>query len=219
MAMVTLRAPLPAPASSRPPSDVGAAFATAVTARDVDSLRSLLADELQFRMLLPSGPMADSGAGAAVDRITSWFADADPIDVLASTSIEVAGRVAVTYRLRVHRPGGGHLIEQHLMLDVADDDRITSIDLLCSGFRRIASEESRQVHEYDAGDLGCADGLAGAFRDNIGSIPVGHVLAVSTRDPAAKEDLPSLARLMGHAVRSIEAAPDGGLLVSVERRR
>ncbi|MBF4762737.1 nuclear transport factor 2 family protein [Nocardioides islandensis] len=217
--MLTLRAPDPAPASSTPSRDVGAAFVTAVTTRDIDSLRSLLADELRFRMLLPSGPTADSGAGAAVDRITSWFADADEIEVLASTSAEVGGRVAVTYRLRVHRPGGGHLIEQHVMLDLADDGRITSIDLLCSGFRRIASEESGQAHEYDAGDLGCADGLAGAFRDNIGSIPVGHVLVVSTSDPAAKEDLPSLARLMGHAVRSIEATPDGRLLVSVERRR
>jgi TusA-related sulfurtransferase len=105
------------------------------------------------------------------------------------------------------------------MVDVSDDGRIMAIDLLCSGFRRIASEESGPLHEYDAGDLGCADGLAGAFRDNIGCIPVGHVLVVSTRDPAAKEDLPSLARLMGHAVRSIEATQDGRLLVSVERGR
>jgi TusA-related sulfurtransferase len=42
---------------------------------------------------------------------------------------------------------------------------------------------------------------------------------VSTRDPAAKEDLPSLARMMGHVVRSIEASDDGRLLVSVERGR
>ena len=50
-------------------------------------------------------------------------------------------------------------------------------------------------------------------------IPVGHVLVVSTQDPAAKEDLPPLARMMGHVVRSIEAPGDGRLLVSVERGR
>ena len=216
--MLTLPAPDPAAASSTPARDVGDAFAASVAAKDFESIRSLLADDVRFRMLLPTGPTADSGADAAVDRITSWFADADPTQMEASTSTEVAGRVAVTYRLRVHRSGGWHLIEQHLMLDVADDGQIRAIDLLCSGFHRIFSEESGPVHEYDAGDLGCADGLAGAFRDNLGSIPVGHVLVVSTRDPAAKEDLPSLARLMGHAVRSIEATQDGRLLVSVERR-
>lgn len=162
--------------------------------------------------------MADSGADTAVDRIASWFADADPIEVEASTSTEIGGRVAVTYRLRLNRSGGWHVIEQHLMLDVADDGHITAIDLLCSGFRRIATHESLPLYEFDAGDLGCADGLAGAFRDSIGNIPVGHVLVVTTRDPAAKEDLPSLARLMGHAVRSLEATPDGRLLMSVERR-
>lgn len=76
-----------------------------------------------------------------------------------------------------------------------------------------------RVHRYNAGGLGCADGLAGEFRRQILSIPLGDVLEVSTRDPAAKEDLPSLARLMGHVVRSIEAPGDGRLLVSIERGR
>jgi hypothetical protein len=35
------------------------------------------------------------------------------------------------------------------------------------------------------------------------------VLAVTTRDPAAKEDPSSLARLMDHAGSSIEAPGDG----------
>ena len=50
-------------------------------------------------------------------------------------------------------------------------------------------------------------------------IPVGNVLAVSTRDPAAKEDLPPLARMMGHTVRSVEPSEDGRLLITVERGR
>jgi TusA-related sulfurtransferase len=75
------------------------------------------------------------------------------------------------------------------------------------------------IHHFDAGDLGCADGLAGEFRRRIQQIPVGEVLEVSTRDPAAKEDLPPLARMMGHVVRSIEASGDGRLMVKVERGR
>jgi len=75
------------------------------------------------------------------------------------------------------------------------------------------------THEFDAGDLGCAEGLAGEFRRQMQQIPVGDVLVVSTRDAAAKEDLPPLARMMGHVVRSIEVPGDGRLLVSVERGR
>ena len=75
------------------------------------------------------------------------------------------------------------------------------------------------TYEFDAGDLGCADGLAGEFRRRMQQIPVGDVLVVGTRDPAAKEDLPPLARMMGHVVRSIEAPGDGRLLVTVERGR
>jgi TusA-related sulfurtransferase len=75
------------------------------------------------------------------------------------------------------------------------------------------------MHRFDAGTLGCADGLAEEFRTQIRIIPVGDVLLVTTRDPAAREDLPSLARMMGHTVRSIETPGDGRLLMTVERGR
>ncbi len=92
-------------------------------------------------------------------------------------------------------------------------------DLLCSGFHPSRQPVKSGVHEFDAGTLGCADGLAGEFRKQIGAIPVGDVLIVTARDPAAKEDLPSLARLMGHTVRSVETPGDGRLLMTVERGR
>lgn len=104
------------------------------------------------------------------------------------------------------------------MPPIGADGRIAGIDLLCSGFRPIAAREAA-VHLFDAGDLGCADGFAGEFRKQRQQIPVGDVLVVSTLDPAAKEDLPPLARMMGHVVRSTEAPGDERLLVSVERGR
>jgi TusA-related sulfurtransferase len=76
-----------------------------------------------------------------------------------------------------------------------------------------------EFHRFDAGEMGCAEGLAGEFRKQMQQIEVGDVLVVSTRDPAAKEDLPPLARMMGHMVRSVEAPGDGRLEVSVERGR
>ena len=199
--------------------EVGAAFLDALTTREYAAARALLADDVRFRMLVPSGLMRESDAEATIGRFIGWFGDADPFEVVASSSGEVEGRAAVTYRFRLHDADGWRVIEQHLMLDVGADARIAAIDLLCSGFRSIAVSEPGGVHLFDAGDLGCAEGLAGEFRRRMQQVPVGHVLVVSTRDPAAKEDLPPLARMMGHVVRSIEAPGDGRLLVSVERGR
>jgi TusA-related sulfurtransferase len=199
--------------------EVGAAFLEAMTTREFTAARAFLADDVRFRMLVPSGLMAESDADATIGRFRGWFGDADPFEVEASSSEEVGGRAAITYRFRLHDAGGWRVIEQHLMLDVGEDARIAAIDLLCSGFRSVAAFEHATVHHFDAGDLGCADGLAGEFRRRMQQIPVGHVLVVSARDPAAKEDLPPLARMMGHVVRSTEAGGDGRLLVSVERGR
>lgn len=217
--MLTVQTPGSTGASTRGPRDVAAVFLDALTAREFTAAQSVLAHDLRIRMLVPGGLMTDEGADATIGWFRSWFAEADPFQVEASSAEEVEGRAAVTYRLRLHNAHGWQLIEQHLMLDVGADGRVTAIDLLCSGFRPIAADQPDRVHRYDAGDLGCADGLAGAFRRQMQHIPVGHVLVVSTRDPAAKEDLPSLARLMGHVVRSINAPGDGRLLVSVERGR
>ena len=197
--------------------EVGELFLRALSERDYEAVRPLLAEDVGFRMLVPRGLMTEEGAVNAVGRFVGWFADADSQEWEASSVGEVAGRVAVTYRVRLRKPSGWHLIEQHLMLDLDDSGRAARIDLLCSGFRPIAVADTPAVHDFDAGDLGCADGLAGEFRRQITSIPVGDVLVVTARDPAAREDLPSLARLMGHLVRSTEASEDGRLLITVER--
>jgi TusA-related sulfurtransferase len=76
-----------------------------------------------------------------------------------------------------------------------------------------------RAHTFDAGDLSCATGLAEEFRRQMQQIPIGDELVVTTSDPSAKEDLPPLARMMGHAVRSIETSRDGSLVIDVERGR
>jgi SAM-dependent methyltransferase/TusA-related sulfurtransferase len=74
------------------------------------------------------------------------------------------------------------------------------------------------IHHFDAGDQGCASGLAEEFRRRLEAIAPGDQLEVVARDPAAKEDLPSLARMLGHQVKSIEPQGDGGVTMTVERR-
>jgi hypothetical protein len=173
----------------------GRAFVDALAGRDFPALRAALSDDVRFRLLVPKGPQEEAGVAATVGRFTDWFADADPV-VLESCGVgDVAGRAAISYRFQLKKPEGWRVLEQHLMADVDESGRSTAIDLLCSGFRAPLEPVETGAHHVDAGDLGCADG------------------------PAAKEDLPSLARMMGHAVRSIETSGDGGLLISVERGR
>ena len=197
---------------------MGRTFVRALAARDFGAVQATLADDVRFRMLLPRGPDEVRGAGAAAETLAAWFGSARALDLEASAVDRVADRLCVSYRLRVRREEGWRRIEQCLFAAVGEGGRMETIDLLCSGFRPLP-EPAAGVHRFDAGDLGCADGLAGEFRGQIRAIPPGEVLVVSVRDPAAKEDLPALARMMGHVVRSVEASADGRLVITVERGR
>jgi len=194
----------------------------AVAARDHDGIVRTLAPDVRFRYLIPPGPGEVVGASNAAATYLDWFGGADPLEVKDVVVRQVAGRVAARYQFLARRDERWEVIEQQTYLDVDTDGRITTIDLLCSGYRPAVDPEgdsSVQTHEFDAGTMGCTDGLAPEFRRRIGAIPLGDVLVVTARDPAAKEDLPPLARMMGHTVRSIETPGDGRLIVSVERGR
>ena len=186
--------------------EVGEALVEALGDRDFEGLRAMMADDVRFRLLLPKGPQAHSGLAETVEAFASWYGDVDELHVESSSVETVADRLVLMYRFRLRRADGWQVIEQHVMADVAPDWRLEKIDLLCSGFRAVAGPGggSSSIHPFDAGDLGCADGLASEFRRRLGAIPIGDVLVVTARDPAAKEDLPPLARMMGHEVRSIE---------------
>lgn len=74
-----------------------------------------------------------------------------------------------------------------------------------------------ETHEFDAGMMGCADGLSQEVKRQINAIPVGDTLVVIARDPIAKTDLPALARLLGHKVHSVELNQSAQIVVTIER--
>lgn len=76
-----------------------------------------------------------------------------------------------------------------------------------------------EVHIFDAGELGCGTGLPREFLNQVRAIPVGDRLCSLVRDPAGREDLPALARMLGHSVVSVETAEDGRLMITVERKK
>jgi TusA-related sulfurtransferase len=93
----------------------------------------------------------------------------------------------------------------------------TREDVPDSGLRTAEKEEV--VARFDAGNMGCGEGLPMEFRRRMQDIALGSSIEVVVHDPSAKEDLPSLARLMGHRVRGVEERDDGSMAVVVERAR
>ena len=194
----------------------GRAFLEALTSRDFEGVAASLDPDIRFRGLLPGGLCELSGAAVVTDQLRSWFEEPDAFEVEETVAQDIADRLRISYRFRLHDEDGWAVIEQQAFCDV-DDGRIERIDLVCSGFRPVAKPEAGDVHRFNAGELGCADGLAEEFRRRVRAIPVGDALVVATRDPAAKEELPSLARLLGNTVRSVESLDDGWLQITVER--
>ncbi len=194
-------------------------FVVALSDRDAPRLESCLHPEVQMRALLPSGFQELNGSLAVVAKLSSWFAEAESIQVLEKNVYRVADRLHLQYQFREHfSDGETEIIEQDAYLGLLDGS-INAIDLLCSGHRPEKGKEVKTVHRFDAGDLGCSSGLPEEFRRQIDAIPVGTVLEVVTRDASAKEDLPSLSRLLGHRVVSVKDSPDGSTVLIVQRGR
>src|SRR5438105_2812232 len=193
-------------------------FLELLAARDFERLVASLASDAHARFLLPHGLEEYDGREAIVARIRSWFGSASVFDLAASTEDEVGLRHRISWRFNVVRDGSRQVIEQVVYLDPGPQG-IERIDLLCSGFLAEAAVDAGPTHVFDAGDMGCADGLAQEFRRQIAKVSIGGSLKVVVSDPAAKEDLPSLARLLGQRITSTEAHGDGRLTVTVERQK
>lgn len=195
-------------------------FLEHLAVRDFDGLATLFAPGATARFLLPRGPETQLGGEAITKRFRDWFERASTFEVLASDDETVGSRDRLSWQLRVVRaPGVPELIEQQAYVNTGEAG-IERMDLLCSGFMPETADSCDMTSAvFDAGNLGCADGLASEFERRIGAVPLGTSLVVLAADPAAKEDLPPLARMLGHTVKSTGTLADGRLAITVERRK
>jgi TusA-related sulfurtransferase len=194
-------------------------FLELLAARDFERLAATLASDAHARLLLPRGPEEHTGRDAIVRRIESWFGSASVFELTSSSEEEVGLRQRLTWRFSVVRDGHTReVVEQFVFLDIGPRG-IERMDLLCSGFQPEPGVTAGPVEVFEAGEMGCADGLAQEFRRRIAEVPIGGSLDVVVSDPAAKEDLPSLARLLGQRVTSTVAHDDGRLTITVERQK
>lgn len=213
-----------APPANRPASSRVSALAEAIARRDFAQLGDVFDPNIQFRALTPEGVEEAVGADKAIGLLTEWFDQGHGQELLVNESFVVGHRVGLRYRLRTKlgdtaETATWFLIEQHGFADVGPRG-IETLSLLCSGHTPEPSAESQgAVHEFDAGNLGCSDGLPQEFMRRIRAVEIGDVLRVITRDPSARQDLPSLARMNGHAVADPETLDDGRTLFVIKRRK
>lgn len=193
----------------------------ALVEQDYAGIEQLFAPDVHFRALTPGSTAAADTAAEAVAILQSWFRDATDLQLVECGVVEVHGRWRLSYRLSGVGEGRPFSVEQQAYCDVSGE-LVHRMDVLCSGFRVPADAGAvgePRVHHFDAGDLGCGTGLPAEFRRQLAAVAPGEMLAVTTRDAAAREDLPALARLLGHRVLGAAAEPDGSITITVERIR
>jgi hypothetical protein len=121
-------------------TSVGKRFAVALSAKDSDQLRGLLADEIDFRGMTPGRFWEASSPSDVLDVLYEWFEPSDAIEeLIAVADSTVVDRRCVDYRFRVRNDDGLFAVEQRAYYDVDGDGRISLMRVMCSGFRALAS--------------------------------------------------------------------------------
>ena len=122
---------------------VAAAIATIVAGRDPQRLVAALTETARLRALLPGGPIPARGREDVAACVSGWFADFDTVQLVESAGEAVADRLLIHYRLHVTR-GATHWVCTQTAICKIIDGLLAVIDLLCSGFREVASESVLQ---------------------------------------------------------------------------
>jgi hypothetical protein len=122
-------------------ASLGAAFATALAAKDFDAIRAILHPELDFRGLTPSRNWEATDPETLIGTVlTQWFEDSDEIEELLKLETDAfADRERVGYRFRVRNPEGLFEVEQQVYIGEVDG-RIGWMRTVCSGFRPVPAE-------------------------------------------------------------------------------
>ena len=119
--------------------DTGSEYVAALAAKDTSTLLGLFADDVYFRALTPRRFWeAATPAEVVHDVLYQWF---EPEEVIEDVEEKHTGRVVdrdrVDYRLRVRTPDGVFAVEQRAYFDTDDAGRISRMQVLCGGYRRL----------------------------------------------------------------------------------
>jgi hypothetical protein len=114
-------------------TDIGTRFVEVLSGRDWNEMEGLFKPSTQFRALVPSGIREASTGVDASEHFQQWFGKAIAVELMGSTVEPLLDRIHIAYRLRVQKDRW-YRIEQQAFCTVTED-RIETMDLVCSGFR------------------------------------------------------------------------------------
>jgi hypothetical protein len=127
---------LPEP-SSQPPArwSVGGLLIESLARRDFATMGNCLDGEVRLRALLPCGEIEVSGHHDVIEWFHGLFGTAEDFELVDGTVGEIGSRLYLCWRVSLVAPDAGRrrsVVEQHMFATASE--RITSLDLLCSGF-------------------------------------------------------------------------------------
>ena len=122
-------------ATDRP---LGARLAQAIATKDQRELQALFSTPVTFRGVTPRRFWdAEDPVGVADIVLSTWFGPDKTITEIISLHTDTVGDVEkVSYRMAVELASGPSVIEQVAYYS-EQDDQITQIRLVCSGFRPV----------------------------------------------------------------------------------
>lgn len=193
---------------------IGQMYLDALAERDFDRIGKLLHPHMRFRGLIPPAVREGTTAEEALSWLSQWFGDAEVFDLTQRSVDLVVDRLHLAYRARVHYPDERYEVAQHLYC-IIEDEVITDIALLCSGFRPVANQPAVEqgpeamagssTHTrfnadlfYDGGDRGCAEGPLEQIAQLARCLSGEQTLEVRSTNPSVAHDLPAWCRLAGY---------------------
>ena len=119
---------------------VAAQVAADIARRDPQRLSAALTETVRLRALLPGGPIEAQAQENVAALLCALLADFDTVRVVESAGEPVADKLLIHYRLHVTQAAQRWVCTQTAVCRLVDG-RLAVIDLLCSGFREIETNE------------------------------------------------------------------------------
>lgn len=123
-------------------ADAGERYVDALASKDTAALLDLFAGNVVFRAMTPGRFWEARSPDDAVQQILyKWFEPTDLIEGVESFEAGVVvDRARVDYRFRVRNNDGLFAVEQRAYLELDGDGRISRMNVICSGYRRLAAQ-------------------------------------------------------------------------------